>query len=930
MGLVYNEEEEAKKANDLMRVGNFKEAWHIFRKLRDRGYLCYSELFYTQVKCAESSFCSEEEKEKMVNASFETIRALIMTTDGSVNDSYKITLCDTVLSYRWSYIEKIVPYLMRVCKEKNTDLKIEERMKVTKWLIRYDNGNFSYHEYAALLGDCEEIRYCFDVSIKEGTLEQVYSWTLEIIDGKQFSEQEKAKAIHCALNRISPFVRIDNSEDSKICFYEITKDENIISRNIALLRYLLKLSCLSKAERGNVYLRLARIGMVEKIEDDSSTGKYVEFYKNSISKETEQNFLYASEYGSKTAWFYMSIIYCFGLGENANYKKAFSLSSSLRRLTEEDFETDDYLNRFCEQFSHLYYFTLSCSRLEELEKEMHSIVGNDEFKKVVFSMKKEKIETKLANWDHSSECYKLNTGIYEVDSKVVVFAGEDSVCKRTLSQKYMQYVTECNMLQYYWIELDSIELSCWGSIENKIASLKDFIKSKEKEFKSSNIVIYFDKPYALIGNDSNKTVENVLRAFYHLINTEQRKNMILVVGGEEQEIVNIFQKVPIEPYEYKVLRFNGYDSSESIELLKRVMNQTIIDEGVYEEVKKMIDIRNINSNRGVNYDVVRNIAKIIKESYKEPSRSDEFYGSLYKKIREYLNIDMKTMSQLSSVDVELEKLIGLKSIKRQIRKLKISTVMNDARRLQGLKTQPLNMHFVFKGNPGTGKTTVARLIGKMFKELGVLEIGHVVEVSRADLVAEYVGQTAMKTRGALERARKGVLFIDEAYTLSNSGFKGDYGYEAIDEILKYMEDHKDDICIIVAGYPAEMSEFLKSNPGLESRFQITITFDDYSPEELVEIFESLCTRQDYVIENDGVRSLIQAELNERKNRAGDRFGNARDVTTYFNELALRQAEMLLEMYPEIETNPEKIDVDKMRLFTEDLFVKNKSPYPIYV
>lgn len=240
---------------------------------------------------------------------------------------------------------------------------------------------------------------------------------------------------------------------------------------------------------------------------------------------------------------------------------------------------------------------------------------------------------------------------------------------------------------------------------------------------------------------------------------------------------------------------------------------------------------------------------------------------------------------------ELDRLIGLKEVKQQVRSMYNVVKIREECKNRGIKRDPMSYHMVFVGNPGTGKTTVARLMAEKFHDMGLLSKGHLVEATRADLVAGYVGQTAIKVKSVIDKAKGGVLFIDEAYALSRD--KGEFGDEAISMLLKEMEDERADMIVIVAGYPDLISEFLESNPGLKSRFSKTIHFPDYSGEELTQIFVKFC-QDNNIIKNSMVIEEVRKHFMNEVSRKKRNFGNAREVRNYFEEALMNQANRLME------------------------------------
>lgn len=310
-------------------------------------------------------------------------------------------------------------------------------------------------------------------------------------------------------------------------------------------------------------------------------------------------------------------------------------------------------------------------------------------------------------------------------------------------------------------------------------------------------------------------------------------------------------------------------------------------------------------------DACQNMLFSDKYDKKENEKIDRQELINYKEETKTINEKKMNKNTLDQVLIELNSLVGLDKVKAEVNKMVSFIKVEQERKKAGLQTNQISYHCVFTGAPGTGKTTVARIIGKIYYALGILKKGHLIETDRGRLVAGYIGQTAIQTNKIIDDALDGVLFIDEAYSLSSES-QNDFGKEAIETLLKRMEDQRDRLVVIVAGYPENMKKFIDSNPGLRSRFNRYIHFDNYSANDLMDIFIGMCSKADYSIPDDGREILLQYFTN-LLSQADISFGNARDVRNFFEKLIEYQCLRLSETGKKSKehlTNFTKEDIEK--------------------
>lgn len=313
----------------------------------------------------------------------------------------------------------------------------------------------------------------------------------------------------------------------------------------------------------------------------------------------------------------------------------------------------------------------------------------------------------------------------------------------------------------------------------------------------------------------------------------------------------------------------------TIALLKKISE--VVDNRSYQiEIKRVAQLVNTNLIEFYGYSTLQTLCK-----------ADEDYD------------DPRTLPELLA---ELNSLVGLKTVKAKVSDLIAYQKVQKLRRESGLFSAKSTLHLAFTGNPGTGKTTVARIVGRIYKQIGLLSKGHFVEVSRTDLIAGYQGQTALKVKKVIEQAKGGVLFIDEAYSITENDHSDSYGRECLTELTKALEDYREDLVVIVAGYTEPMNRFFASNPGLKSRFNTFIEFPDYSQSELYEMLQKMCKENDYVL-CDEAANLLQSYLEDQVSSKTENFANGRLVRNTYEHLVMNHARRVSQL-----TAPDRDDL----------------------
>ncbi len=539
------------------------------------------------------------------------------------------------------------------------------------------------------------------------------------------------------------------------------------------------------------------------------------------------------------------------------------------------------------------------SSLRNVMKEIHKLIGMENIKEDIDSLMNHlKIERMRIEQGLPVNSLSLHT----------VFYGPPGTGKTTVARLLGKIFKELGILKKgHVIEVDRTEL---------VAQIVGGTADKTDKVINAAIdgILFIDEAYSLkpedVGYDfGQEAIDTILKRM-----EDDRGRLIVIVAGYPDEMERFIESNPgLKSRFNRYFFFKDYKAEELLELFDKVFCEPkgySITEEVQDKLYRYFDYAYKTRDRTFgNGRFVRNLfeeviriqsTRLVEIGSSEITREvlttivlEDIEKALEDK---FVEKEEQTLEQILQ---SMNKMVGLENIKKDIENLLRFAKMEKLREQKGLSTTQIALHTVFYGPPGTGKTTIARLIGKTFKALGVLSRGHVVEVDRSKLVADHIGGTAKKTNKVIDSALNGILFIDEAYTLSKqeNGRGIDFGQEAIDTLLKRMEDDRDKLIVIVAGYKGKMQRFIESNPGLKSRFNRFFYFEDYEPRELVEIFKMKCVSSKYKLANSAEAILLEY-FKKAYNDRDSSFGNGRLVRNILEKVIQAQSFRLAEVDPE--------------------------------
>lgn len=444
-------------------------------------------------------------------------------------------------------------------------------------------------------------------------------------------------------------------------------------------------------------------------------------------------------------------------------------------------------------------------------------------------------------------------------------------------------------------------------------------KTKATLQKALGGILFIDEAYSLARGGEQDFGKEAVDTIVEFIENHKGKILVIMAGYTEEMKGLTKVNTGIQSRFQNIIEFPDYSAEEMIQLARFMARKYQVRWNTATE-KVMLEVFNRKQIKGRsdsgNGRLVRNEleAAIRRQSKRLANKQNKTKEDVY-----YLLPSDFAFEKERSFDLEKElaQIVGKEELKNHIRSLAATVKIQKMRKEKGLPSSQQSLHMVFKGNPGTGKTTIARILGELFKELQIVKKGHLVEVSQSDLIGSYVGQTAPKTKEKIQEALGGILFIDEAYALKNNEF----GQDAIDELVKMMEDNKDELIVILAGYNREMDEFMQTNSGLASRFPVTMQFNDYNEEELKQLFVMMAKRDSYHLTDDAmfaISAICKVAIKQKQQDTG----NGRMVRNILDQAKRYQAERLLGLNREPSVNElQELNITDFKVIGEQLLQK---------
>lgn len=520
------------------------------------------------------------------------------------------------------------------------------------------------------------------------------------------------------------------------------------------------------------------------------------------------------------------------------------------------------------------------AELEKALKNLDNMVGLANVKKMIHEIVD---DVKLRKKREAIGQYMPNQSLN------MIFAGNPGTGKTTVAKMVGQIMKSLNVLEKgHFVSATRDKLV----VEHIGGTAKQTKKVLEEALGG---VLFIYEAYSLARGNETDFGREAIDTLVEFME-DHKGEILIILAGYEKELEMLWKvNSGLKSRFPNIIHFPDYTTEEMVELMKvqakqykvRLTNET---ERLLHDFfdRKQINGRTDNGNgRLVRNEIEAAIRRQSRRLQKKENPTKEEFVFL-------LPSDFELKKQKTfNLEQELNQIVGNEHIKEHIRRLQAQVKIQKIRKEQGLSTTGQSLHMIFTGNPGTGKTTIARLVGKILKELGVCKKGHVVEVGRSDLVGQYVGQTAPKMKEKIQEALGGILFIDEAYTLARGG-KNDFGKEAVDTLVQEMENHRDELIVILAGYTREMNEFLNLNPGLKSRFPYLFKFKDYNERELIELFFRMAKQDDYKIDKKAI-GILRYLANDAIEKKAKDTGNGRYVRNTLEKAKQHQAMRLSKL-----------------------------------